>query len=164
MKILLLCLCFTYTAHSQFNYPEEQKWKIDKNKLITGGLAFTAGAAKGFNETLLFHWDAFHHAFPNANPKWFDPGVSWRNKYKNGNCQDGPRFPLSTSVLVMFTDQYHLDNFIMKLAWTSTLVIKIGEGKKPWFHYLFDLLYYTICHQAGFLLTYAPFAKYGGKL
>src|ERR1041385_2663132 len=101
MKILLLCLCFTYTAHAQFNYPEEQKWKIDKNKLITGGLAFTAGAAKGFNETLLFHWDAFHHTFPNANPKWFNPDVSWRNKYKNGNCEEGPRYPLSTSVLVM---------------------------------------------------------------
>ena len=163
MRILLLFLCFNYTAHAQCYSHEQEKWKLDKNRLITGGLVFTAGAAKGFNETLQFHWDAFHEAFPNANPKWFDPSISWTNKYKNGDSEAGPKFPLSTSVLVMFTDQYHLNNFINKLAWSSTIVIKIGEGKKPWKHYLFDLLYYTICHQAGFLLTYGPFEKYIAK-
>jgi len=164
MRILLLSfLCLSYAAHAQYYVPENENWKIDNNKLITGGLVFTAGAAKGFNETLLFHWSAFHHTFPKANPKWFDPGVSWKNKYKNGDCNAGPRYPLSTSMLVMFTDQYHLNNFIGKLAWTSTLIIKIGEGKKPLIYYLFDLIYYTLCHQAGFLLTYAPFTKYNGK-
>lgn len=75
---------------------------------------------------------------------------------------EGERFPLSTSLLVAFTDQYHLNTFINRMAWTSTLVIKIGEGKKPFKHYLFDALYYTACHQAGFALMYYPFAP-GGK-
>jgi len=161
MRKLLLLLSFTYVgiiAHAQY-YDQPEKWRLDKNKLITGGLAFTAGAAKGFNETLQFHWDAFHEAFPKANPRWFNRAQSWKNKYKNGDCEAGPRYPLSTSVLVMFTDQYHLNNFINKVAWTSTIVIKIGVRKKPLKHYLFDLLYYTICHQAGFVLTYMPFTR-----
>jgi hypothetical protein len=138
------------------------KWKLKGNKILTGSLVFVAGASKGFNETLQFHWSYFRKKFPNANPMWFNPAVSWRNKYKNGNRLEGEKFPLSTSVLVAFTDQYHLNTFINRLAWTSTVVIKIGEGKKPLKHYLLDMLYYTACHQAGFALMYYPFSP-GGK-
>jgi hypothetical protein len=108
----------------------------------------------------MFHWKGFRNSFPDANPRWFNPAVSWRNKYKNGNPDAGAKFPLSTSALVMFTDQYHLNNFINKAAWTSTVVIKIFEGKKPFKHYLFDFLYYTVCHQLGFIATYYPWKNY----
>lgn len=157
MKLLLLLLFFSYTAGAQNKFQEQDRWKMDKNKIITGSLVFTAGASKGFNETLVFHWKAFHKKFPKANPQWYNPAVSWRNKYKDGDDDAGPRFPLSTSVLVMFTDQYHLNNFINRMSWTATVVIKIGEGKKPILHYLYDLVYYALCHQAGFFLTYKPF-------
>jgi len=40
----------------------------------------------------------------------------------------------------------------------TALVIKIGEGKKPFRYYLFDFLYYTACYQAGYAITYYPFA------
>jgi hypothetical protein len=136
------------------------KWKLTGNHLLTGGLIFMAGASKGFNETLNFHWKGFEHMFQDANPQWFNPEISWRNKYENGDPFAGPKFPLSTTALVMFTDQYHLNNFINKLAWTSAIVIKIGEGKKPLKHYVYDLIYYTACHQAGFALTYYPFKGY----
>ena len=133
------------------------KWRMDGNRRLTGALIFTAGASKGFNETLMFHWKLFRARFPNANPNWFNPAVSWRNKYKNLDPNAGPKFPLSTTALVMFTDQYHLNTFINRMAWTSAVVIKIGEGKKPFKHYLYDIVYYSLCHQAGFALTYYPF-------
>lgn len=139
---------------------KELKWKMTGNRWLTGGLVFLAGASRGFNETLMFHWKGFRNAFPKANPQWFNPSVSWRNKYKNGDPDAGAKFPLSTSVLVMFTDQYHLNNFINKAAYTSTIVIKICEGKKPLKHYLLDFLYYTFCHQLGFIATYYPFKNY----
>ena len=142
---------------------QPEKWKLKSNHYITGGFAFIAGASKGFNETLQFHWKEFHRQFPKASAQWFNPSISWKNKYKNGDSHAGAKYPLSTSVLIMFTDQYHLNNFVNKLAWTSALVIKIGEGKKPWKHYLMDVLYYTLCNQAGFALTYYPFSKYKGK-
>ena len=142
---------------------DQGKWKITRNHLATGGLVFLAGMAKGFNETLQFHWKEFHRQFPKANPDWFYPVESWKNKYKNDDPNAGPKYFLSTSVLIMFTDQYHLNNFINKLAWGSALVFKIGEGKKPFKQYLYDFLYYAVCHQAGFALTYYPFSKYRGK-
>lgn len=141
----------------------QRKWKISSNHIWTGGLVFLAGAAKGFNETLQFHWKEFRRQFPGANAQWFNPSLSWKNKYKNGDPEAGAKFFGSTSVFIMFTDQYHLNNFINRAAWGTALVIKIGEGKKPFKQYLLDFLYYGLCHQAGFAATYYPFSKYKGK-
>lgn len=134
----------------------KNRWRLDGNKLLTGGLLFTSGAAKGFNEALQFNYGGFENIFPKANDQWFYPTLSFRNKYKDGDPAKGAKFPLSTSVLVMFTDQYHLNNFIQRAALTAALVIKIGEGKRPLRHYLFDALYYTACYQVGFHAIYYP--------
>jgi hypothetical protein len=132
------------------------KWKLSKNRIVTGALLFLSGSAKGFNEGLQFNYFGFESIFPKANDQWFYPAFSFKNKYKDGDPAKGPRFPLSTSVLVMFTDQYHLNNFIQRASLTAAIVIKIGDGKKPLKHYLFDALYYTACYQAGFHSIYGP--------
>ena len=134
----------------------DQRWSLRGNKLLTGGLIFLSGAAKGFNEGLQFNYFGFEDIFPKANDNWFYPPFSFRNKYKDRDPSKGPKFFMSTSVLVMLTDQYHLNNFINRAALTAALVIKIGEGKKPLRHYLFDALYYTACYQLGFQSIYAP--------
>lgn len=133
------------------------RWKFNSNRLITGGLLVLSGAAKGFNETLEFNWRGFAAVFPKANPQWYYPQQSAINKYKEGDPAKGAKFPLSTSALVFLTDQYHLNNFIHRNALTAALVIKIGEGKKPFRHYLFDVLYYTACYQVGFGTVYYYF-------
>ena len=159
MRVIMVLLLFVSFSLQAQQVEEKKKWKIDRNKLLTGGLVLVSGSAKGFNETLQFNYKIFEKTFPGANKQWFDPKVSWRNKYEGGNPDNGAKFFLSTSVLVMFTDQYHLNNFIHKSALMSALVIKIGEGKKPLKHYLYDLLFYTACYQAGFAATYYPFTS-----
>ncbi len=162
MKMLFGFLLFTSLAHGQMSKPGYKTptvWKLNNNKLLTGGLIVLAGASKGFNETLTFHWKMFHNQFPRANGKWFNPAISWRNKYEGGKASNGAKFPLSTSVLVMVTDQYHFNNFINRAAWISAIVIKLGEPKKPFKYYLKDLLFYTACHQLGFGAMYYPFTK-----
>jgi len=156
IAVLLLC---SSTLQAQEKSKDENKWKIDKNKLLTGGLIFLSGSAKGFNETLQFNYPIFEKTFPGVNDQWFNPKISWRNKYKDANPDNGPKFFLSTSAFVMFTDQYHLNNFIHKAALTSAIVIRISDGKKPFKHYLFDLLYYSACYQAGFSALYYPFTS-----
>jgi hypothetical protein len=136
---------------------KSERWKFTGNKILTGGLLVLSGAAKGFNETLEFNWHGFAAVFPKANPKWFWPQQSFKNKYKDGDPAKGEKFPLSSSVLVMATDQYHLNNFIHRGALTAALVVKIGEGKKPLRHYLIDVLYYTVCYQLGFGSVYYYF-------
>ena len=157
--IITLLLLASFTMQAQEKSKDKSKWRIDKNKIITGSLVFVAGGAKGFNETIQFNYKIFEKTFPGANKQWFDPKVSWRNKYEGGNPDNGAKSFLSTSVFVMFTDQYHLNNFIQKTAIMSALVIKIGEPKKPFKHYVYDLLWYTMCYQAGFAAAYYPFSS-----
>src|SRR5438874_5424588 len=161
--ILLLGLDCRCQVNSKLQLPNASHWKMDHTKWLTGGLVFIAGASKGFNETLQFHWPRFQHKFPRANAWWFNPKQSWKNKYKNRDSSQGPSFFLSKSVLIMCTDQYHLNNFINRGAWVTAIVLKIGEGKKSFKQYLFDFLYYSICHQLGFSITYYPFVKLLGK-
>ena len=147
---ILLLVLITVQATAQ--------WKLTRNKLASGSLIMVGGAAKGFNETLSFHYERFQKAFPNADHQWFNPSLSWRNKYKNGDPLQGAKFPGSTTVFVLVTDQYHLNNFIYRAAITSGLVIKIGE-KQKFSYYVIDFLYYTVCYQAGFAATYYTFKK-----
>lgn len=139
------------------------RWKIDRSKAFSGGLVFFAGLSKGFNETLQYHWKEFHRQFPKANAQWFNPTLSWRNKYKNRDPNQGPKSFLSTSVLAVFTDQYHLNNMVNRLSWTGAIVIHIGGGKRPLRQYMFDLLYYSACNYTGFAAAYYPFSKYKGR-
>lgn len=163
MKLTAILVLLSLFVHGQQSPPERKKWKIDKNKIITGSLFLLSGSAKGFNETLQFNYGVFEDKFPGADDQWFDPKISWRNKYRNGHPDNGPRFFLSTSLLVMFTDQYHLNNFVHRVGIVSALVVKIGEGKKPFKYYLFDALYYAACYQAGFSVMYYPFVARGNK-
>lgn len=134
------------------------QWRLNKNKMASGTLIALGGAAKGFNETLLFHYDRFDKAFPNANDQWFNPALSWRNKYKNGDPMQGARFPGSTTIFVAVTDQYHLNNLIYRGAIITGLAIKIGQ-KQKFIYYVFDFVYYAICYQVGFAATYYTFKK-----
>jgi hypothetical protein len=159
---LLIGLLFAGTAVqaqpvTRLKSPAVYPWKLTKNKAVTGGLVFLAGASKGFNETLTFHWKNFHDKYPHASARWYNPAISWRNKYRHGNPNHGPKYAMSTSVLVMTTDQYHLNNFINRVSWMTAIVIRVGEGKRPFKYYVKDLFYYTFCHQLGFVLTYLPF-------
>ena len=157
MRILTALLLFASLGlQAQEKISDKLKWKIDRNKILTGGLVFVGGTAKGFNETLQFNYKMFEKTFSGANKQWFDPKVSWRNKYEGGNPDNGPKYFLSTSAFVMFTDQYHLNNFIHKTAILTALVIKIGEGKRPFRHYVYDLLYYTAWICVGILSFYRP--------
>jgi hypothetical protein len=156
MKLLFAFLLLPVLLQAQPSL-DQTKWKLDKNKYLTGGLIVLSGAAKGFNETLQFHWKSFRKSFPDANPRWFNPAESWRNKYENGDPNAGAKFPLSTSVLVMFTDQYHLNNFISRGALTAAIVIKLGDKKRRFSYYVKDFLYYSACYQVGWAATYLPF-------
>lgn len=63
---------------------------------------------------------------------FWNPAVSWRNKYKNRVPERGPRFPGSTTVFVFLTDAWHLAQFFCKLMVTvcivTALLIDYNQG------------------------------------
>jgi hypothetical protein len=52
---------------------------------------------------------------------FWNPNLSWRNKYKNGDPSNGEKFFLSKSLLVGFTDAWHM----FKLLRTLLLFVAI---------------------------------------
>ena len=79
-----------------------------------------AGIANGYMDTLQFHYG--RSIFPQEDTEdeyfgrgygFWNPGVSWKNKYRDYPTDKRPKFFLSTTLLVMFTDGWHFTQFIM---------------------------------------------------
>lgn len=45
------------------------------------------------------------------NPECWDKSVSWKNKWKNGDKEQGERWPTSSTITVFLTDGWHLMQF-----------------------------------------------------
>lgn len=161
MRLILLIILTPFLLHSQ----EE---KIDLsfcfNRYKAGApLVFIAGTFDGLNEVLKHHPQKFFERHPNASPQWFDPAISHRNKYKNGNPAEGAKFFGSTTIFVAATDQYHLNRTI---AWTTGItgaltVGNIKEYSSPggWKLLVLDFLVLSSVETAGFHLSYSIIYK-----
>lgn len=68
------------------------------------------GASKGLADGVNFHPDKY--TIDEKYPLFFNPQKSWRNKWKNGNKQEGEAFWGSSTFLVFLTDWFHLSEFI----------------------------------------------------
>lgn len=83
--------------------------KINYNALILPAtLSFCSGATWGLHEKTSHHWGEFSVRFPKANPQFWNPEVSWRNKYVGGNPDLGRKKILGVNVPVHFSDAKHL--------------------------------------------------------
>lgn len=95
-------------------------------------LAILAVAANATMNEIQFHWNRiFRHWFPNHNriSKWFNPTVSWQNKYL---------FPdnklltfILSSPLVFLTDFWHFLKFVM-LNSIYGIIILLMEADIHW--------------------------------
>lgn len=45
-----------------------------------------------------------------------NPLISWKNKWENGDPNDGEKFIGSSTIFVMFTDLWHLSQFLMFIS------------------------------------------------
>jgi len=120
---------------------------------LRSGLLFTAGAFDGTAETLRYHYDEFQYVFPRANPQFWNPAISWPNKYKNGDYRQGEKFPLSSTALCWTTDGFHAMRTPRNLLMLTAIVIPL-DGKKSFKKYLIELGLYYLSYTGGFTLTY----------
>jgi hypothetical protein len=106
--IIILLLPFLTKAQTQkglFGFYDNR----DRNQFFTiCVLQAISGAARGYEQTVAYHYSSFKRIHPNINDQFFDPAISWKNKYKNGDPNEGSAYFLSTSVLVWTTDFKHL--------------------------------------------------------
>lgn len=123
-------------------------------------LVFLAGLFKGVSDTLQFHYAKSIFNQEQYNQSYFNPTLSWKNKYKDYNSGDkSPAFVASIGPLVALTDAWHLAQAIQILAWSLALFLSLFLGtlvlikRKILFFMTFFLLNYLIFH-LGFISAY----------
>ena len=144
------------------NYPPEamvfnapKKWNY-KRTLIGCGVAFIGGVANGYHETILNHYGQFKKVHPNADDKFWNPELSWLNKYEDFDRYGKKEAYFgSTTFLAWTTDAYHLSSVISNTSLIgATCIITIGE-KRKWWEYGIDILAMSLSRSAGFHLIYS---------
>ena len=126
--------------------------KYCKQNLISWGCLFVAGSADGLAESLKFHYESTDKKL-NLNDNYWNPSISWTNKYKNHDPAQGERFFLSTTALCWTTDGYHMSRMVRNFAVCAGLAFKIGH-KQKWYMYVADFASYTVAYSIGFNATY----------
>ena len=83
--------------------------------MVIIGLILTifAGLSEAVMDTLQFHF--YKSPFVKYNPQFWNPQLSWRNKYKKGDPSLGPKIPGSTTIFVSLTDGWHLFKLLRNL-------------------------------------------------
>ena len=109
-------------------------------------------------DSLQFHFQRTPFADASRFDRAFwDPAVSWKNKYADGDPAHGELFPLSSTALVFLTDGWHLAKFCMLKAFLfSVLVFRRPDasgGRTLWL-YVGWFVALQAAFALGFALTY----------
>lgn len=147
MRIKLFLLIFLFSINSY-----GQKFSL-KKELPSYTSTFLSGAADGTAETLKWKYANFEKVFPNANSNYWNPNLSWVNKYKNNNPNLGPKFIGSTTTFVWTTDGYHIMRFTKNTMLVTAIVLHPRQKRKLK-HYLYDIVLHTTAYHLGFHTTY----------
>ncbi len=136
-----------------------------KQYILPGSALFVSGFLDGTIEAMKFHYsNGFKPRFKNIDDQFWDPDLSWRNKYKNGNPEEGPKFKGSTNSLVCVTDGYHGLRTAKNLVNTFTLVFYINRTRKDLKKIklkkiVLDALILTTIRNIGFTASYSVLFK-----
>jgi hypothetical protein len=88
--------------------------------------------------------------------KWWNPAISWKNKWKNGDPTQGERFFGSSTFFVSLTNAWHffqhfflLPLFLIPIAYSQIFPI---VNWKFWMvtDFLFIYLFFTLCFQVSY--------------
>lgn len=115
-------------------------------------LLFLSGFCEGAMDTLQFH---FHVSRFSLSPQryYWDPMISWRNKYLDNDPLLGPRFPFSTTFLVSLTDGWHTFKLLRNLCIFTALPMVGFLASNLWALLLMAVAGRTV-YGAGFWLAY----------
>ena len=94
------------------------------NKSDIGAICFSFGAGvwQGAEEVVHFKYKTFHSIHPNINEQYFNPAISWKNKYRMSE-------PFQ-SCMTGYSDFYHYTRLQSRTNYTLAMVFSYGDFKK----------------------------------
>jgi hypothetical protein len=122
-------------------------------ELIVVILILLSGICKGIQDQTMFHWGLSWTKY--LKGLFWNPLISWKNKYKNGDPKQGPKFWGSTTFLVGVTDAWHLFGGIGRIL-DRTIVVLVYASLTDFKWYIYVLIWIGlfIFYTIGFKLFY----------
>lgn len=140
-------------------YSQEKVWKYEpvkiKQYISSAAFVFASGMFQGSADA-----SRFYHI---KNGGWFDGRTSFKNKYKNGDYKQGEAFPLSTSVLVGFTDNVHFSPMMSNQCEAWGAVMLPYDSNRKFGHLLLKVAAITTLRSLGHYLTYDVIIPNGNR-
>ncbi len=104
-------------------------------------LIILAGISNAIMDVLKFRYS--RSVFNKFNENWWNPNKSWRNKWKNGDPEQGERFWGSSRWFVRFTDAWH---FFQGLMFTSLFlsIVFYETMINAWVDFIMIYLIFTL--------------------
>lgn len=130
--------------------------------IIVLALSFLAGLADGTRDVLSFRYA--QSVFPQGadeqlmggGPQYWNPAMSWRNKWENGDPAQGEAFPLASGALVWLTDGWHLMQFIMLTAFQLAIALPVIRLLRlRWWWVLIALVPLKLAFSVGFAVMFS---------
>ena len=115
-------------------------------------LTTLSGAFDGSAEAIKFHYPKIDEKL-NLNDNFWNPAISWKNKYKNQDPAQGPAYFGSTTFLCWTTDGYHLMRMGRNISMMAAITIKLGD-KQKWYVYIIQGIIYYVAYTTGFNISY----------
>lgn len=142
--ITILFLAVSLSAGAQ-GVHESRTFKV-REHAFPAVLILASGAFEGVMDHLQFHYD--------KPDQFWNPDLSWRNKYRNHDPQQGRTF--AGKYMVWTTDGWHAMKFGRNLSMFAGFAIHINKTgvKKRWYVYILEGVSYWAINRAGFTLTY----------
>ena len=135
--------------------------KLSKNDFWAMSSMFVSGFSDGTSELIKWDYESFEKYYGDSNDEWWNPDISWKNKYKNGDQNQGAAFFGSRTFLVGVTDGYHAARSLRNLSLTATLFL-VPRQEFNFKRFVFRMIVYTLANRAGFHLAYS-FPRYLNK-
>jgi hypothetical protein len=114
-------------------------------------LIFLSGLFESVMDTLQFHYDV--SIFKKLiNQRYWNPLISWMNKWKNGDPKQGERFLGSSTIFVGLTDAWHTFKLLHNLTiFLGLFFIAISQATILW------MIFYYIIARIIFGLSFSLF-------
>jgi hypothetical protein len=147
---ILFLFCALATNGQKFGHWAKNYLKTNAPSLLC---SFGAGLWSGQMDALQFHYCSVKKEFPSIDDRWFDPSKSWTNKYYHHDPNQGEAFPLSTTVFVGFTDEWHWAQLQRDALLACAITFHLGV-KQKWFYYILDIAVYSVTYLIGKNISY----------
>ena len=142
ITISLLVVTASLKGQSYWQHLWSNKWSFS--------LSIVSGYADGTADVLRDKYSS--SVFKNANEQFWNPSVSWVNKYKDWPTDTRAAFPGSKTWLVWMTDGWHLSKTIhLKSIQGAILTYNRPKHKRWW--WLADFAIHSISFSAGWHLA-----------